>query len=114
MAKVDGFEISFTHRGSWKADLLAPGKDSEVIPVAWNTDWKNKSLLVWFKSDGEADTRLAAGHRFRVAVARKNSDGSTSSKNISGVLWVSPIEKNLDEHHPRLLCTVEARAKPSD
>lgn len=114
MARVDGFEVSFTHRGSWRANLLALGKDAEVIPVAWRTDMVGKTILVWFKTEKEADQKLAAGSRFRIAVAYKNSNGSASSNNITGIFWVTPVEKQLDDHHPKLACIVEARAKASD
>ena len=114
MARVDGFDVKFTHRGSWKASLLVLGKCVAEIPVAWQTDRSGNTILVWFKTHNEACERLTAAKRFRIAVATKNANGSTNSSNITGIFWVIPIEVRLDGHHPRLFCEVEARAKPSD
>ena len=113
MARVDGFEVRFTHRGSWKADLLAPGEEADVVPVAWKTDWLGGSLFVWFKDEREVDRLLATGEPFRVAIAYKNANGSTSANNITAIVWVLPVEKS---PLPRLglHCHVEARAKPGD
>jgi hypothetical protein len=114
MARVGGFEISFTHRGSWKADLLAPGKEPDVIPVAWQTDYDfhTKRLLVLCKTAAEADALLARD-RFRVALATKNPDGSASAQKISQIFWVTPVGRS---DRPRLgvHCIVEGRASPSD
>jgi hypothetical protein len=114
VARVDGYQVKFTHRGSWKTNLWVTGVEPVVIPVAWKSDWNGKSLVVWFKTEAEADSMLARSERFRVAIAFKNANGSTSSNNIIAILWVKPVEKITGEHHPKLQCEIEARAKPSD
>lgn len=114
MTGVDGFEVAFTHRGSWKAALSAPSMLPDTIPVAWKSDYLRTDgqwqLFIWFKDPEEVNSLMSAGGSFRVALATKNEDGSTASKNIIGVFWVTPVSKSPS---PRLglHCLVESRAK---
>ena len=112
MAKVDGFHIQFTHRGSWKADLLAPGKEVEVIPVTWTKDWDRKkgTVFVWLKKLEDAHHYAALANGFRIAVAIKEG-GSASSENIIGIFWVTPISASEDPIG--VLCKMEKRVRPS-
>ena len=114
MAKVDGFTIAFSHRGSWTADLLEPGSEVEVIPVAWRTDYDHskKELFIWLKKSDDVITYMKRA-RFRVAIAFKKPDGSGSSENITGIFWVKPLQAS---GHPRqgILASVECRSKPGD
>ena len=114
MAKVDGFTISFTHRGSWTADLLAPGKEVEVVPVVWKTDYqmKEKTLFMWLKRPEEVAAFMKLP-RFRVAMAFKNSDGSGSAENITGIFWVRPLDASPPPRQG-VICAVEGRSKASD
>ena len=38
--KADGFELKFTHRGSWMVERSADGRPIDVIPVAWARDFR--------------------------------------------------------------------------
>ena len=41
MARMaDGFELKFTHRGSWMVRRIAAGRIIDVIPVAWARDFR--------------------------------------------------------------------------
>lgn len=41
MAKqADGFELKFTHRGSWMVERIAAGQVVDVVPVAWARDFR--------------------------------------------------------------------------
>jgi hypothetical protein len=41
MARMaDGFELKFTHRGSWMVRLIAADRIIDVIPVAWARDFR--------------------------------------------------------------------------
>lgn len=113
MAKVDGFHVQFTHRGSWKADLLAPGKEAEVIPVTWTKDWHRDegTVFVWLKKPEEVEDYASRITGFKIAVAIKEG-GSASSNNIIGIFWVDPIAPSDD---PRgVLCKMKKRLKPAD
>lgn len=115
MAKVDGFNVQFSHRGAWTADLLPPGKDKQVIPVTWTKDWDRKAgtVLVWLKKEEDIPSFLEKKDGFLVAIARKNEDGSGASENIIGIFLVKPIEAS---YEPRqgVICTVEKRVRPGD
>jgi len=115
LAKVDGFNIQFTHRGSWTADILAPGKALETIPVCWRDDYDYKSatIFVWLKKQEEVAHFMAQTDGFRIAIGSKNKDGSTSAENIGGVFFVKPLEPS-KEDRIGLTCKVEGRVKASD
>lgn len=115
MAKVDGFHVQFTHRGSWKADLLPPGRPAEVIPVTWKADWDREkgTIFVWLKKPEEVQTYMQMTAGFRIAVGVKNADGGTSAENIIGIFWVKPLHPSTEER-TGLTCTMERRAKPGD
>jgi hypothetical protein len=36
----NGFELKFTHRGSWMVQRIAAGRVIDVIPVAWARDFR--------------------------------------------------------------------------
>jgi hypothetical protein len=38
--KTDGFELKFTHRGSWTVERIAAGRVIDVVPVAWSKDFR--------------------------------------------------------------------------
>ena len=38
--KADGFELKFTHRGSWMVQRIVAGRTIDVIPVAWARDFR--------------------------------------------------------------------------
>jgi hypothetical protein len=115
VAKVDGFNIQFSHRGSWTADILAPGKPMETIPVCWRDDYdfNNRTIFVWLKKQEEVDRYMAQTNGFRIAIGSKNKDGSTSADNIGGIFHVKPLERS-DEERIGLTCQVEGRVKASD
>lgn len=115
MAKVDGFNVLFSHRGAWTADLLAPGKVKQVIPVTWTKDWDRKAgtALVWLKKKDDVPVFMSKKDGFLVAIARKNEDGSGSSENIIGIFLVKPVEESFDPRQG-VICAVEKRVKPGD
>lgn len=99
MAKVQGFDVEYTHRGSWKANLRAPGKEPVIIPVAWDTDRAREAprLTVWFKDAKEIDTYLSAQSLFLVAVAQKKLGGTRGARSadISRIFLAEPLERTL-------------------
>jgi hypothetical protein len=88
---IDGYEVAYTHRGSWKASRTLNGVHLDDVPVAWSSDWVPPSLTVLFKTPEEAELILSLGKPFVVAVATKKDDGSSSSSNINGLFRVQPL-----------------------
>ena len=114
MAKVDGFNIAFTHRGSWKADLLAPGKEVEIVPVTWTKDWDRQkgTVFVWLKKPEDVDHYMGLSKGFRIAIAIRDASRSASSNDIIGIFAVEPLTRSDD---PRgITCKLIKRLKPAD
>lgn len=115
MVTISGYDVAYSHRGSWKATRNYKGSKIDEIPVAWDEDWmkgKPPTLKVWFKDFTEATSLFNAGNTFPVAIARKRL-GSASSDDIHRLFLVKPIEALPDAEGPRggLLCEV-VRACP--
>lgn len=114
MVAINGYDVTYTHRASWKANRSYKGNVIDKVPVAWDRDWiklpgKPPSLVVWFENPKEASERLSAGIQFVVAVAKKVETGS-SSANIHGLFDVAPVELTADPKAVR--CTVLAKSMP--
>jgi hypothetical protein len=65
MAKTaDGYELKFTHRGSWMVERIEAGRTIDVIPVAWARDFRidpasrRKFQKVNYQDVGDMKTRL--------------------------------------------------------
>ena len=73
--RVDGFELSFTARTSWKAKRAEHGKLIDVIPVTWTKGRRNDPLSneifqeVWFRDVAEMETFRSQSAPFVVALA---------------------------------------------
>jgi hypothetical protein len=71
---VDGFELKFTCRTSWKAErrFLA---QKDIIPVTWTKGWRRDAstkevfLEVWYRSPDELNSRVTDPDAFVVALA---------------------------------------------
>jgi hypothetical protein len=63
--KADGFELKFTHRGSWMVQRIAAGRTIDMIPVAWARDFRpdpgtgRKYQKVNYQDAGDMEARLA-------------------------------------------------------
>jgi hypothetical protein len=72
---VDGFDLKFTSRTSWKAERRCRGKLVDIVPVTWtkgrrqDPDTKNVYQEVWFQDHNEMDERNNSREPFPVAVA---------------------------------------------
>jgi len=115
--RLAGYDISYTHRGSWKANLRHRGKVVlEAIPVAWDTDLrrdhaKQPTLGIWFKDKDEAKQRLALDVSIAVALAKK-TETDASAENISNIFEVTPIDVADNTH--LLTCLVNGPWQPKD
>ena len=107
---VDGYDIAYSRRGSWKADRSFRGEVLDQVPVAWDRDYqpgKPPFLTIWFQGLNEAADRLAAGIPFIAALATKKPDGA-AARDINRLLKVSPIKIAAEFYEKRsgLLCEV--------
>lgn len=110
---VDGYEVAYTHRGSWKASMHLHGHHIADIPIAWDRDLSGRkageqTLLVWFEKPTEAAAILQAKDRF-VAALSKWADGKGRTENIKGLFLVTPVSATDDP--TCILCNVLERVR---
>ena len=76
--KADGFELKFTHRGSWMVERLAAGQVIDVVPVAWARDFRidkktgRKFQKVNYQDPNDMEARLQDPSPFAFAWAEAN------------------------------------------
>jgi hypothetical protein len=106
---INGYELAYLHRGSWKARRSVRGIVLDEIPVAWDKDWtqgKPPVLKVWFKDFGEALSLINSNQPFTVAVA-KRKPGGASSEDINRLFEVKPVQALPDQDGLHgLLCEI--------
>jgi len=79
---VDGFELKFTGRSSWKAEWRSRGRTLDVVPVTWtrgirhDTLCKEMFLEVWYRNLEELENRIASPDAFVVALAEAKDYGT--------------------------------------
>ncbi len=71
--KVDGFDLKYTSRTSWKAARRQNGTLIDVVPVTWTKGWSTTDagplLEVWFQKSNEMEEHRNRREPFVVAVA---------------------------------------------
>ena len=73
---VDGFDLTFTSRTSWKAERRLGGKIIDIVPVTWTKgrrqDPSTKEVFqeVWYQNHHEMISQKGSHDPFVVAVAR--------------------------------------------
>ena len=94
MAKqADGFELKFTHRGSWMVERIAAGQIIDVVPVAWARDFRidkktgRKFQKVNYQDPDDMQSRLEDPSPFVFALAEAKDYGVNpySVKTFQGV-----------------------------
>jgi len=70
---VDGYDLAFTSRTSWKAERRRKGQLIDIVPMTWTKGWRRTSegifLRVWFRHDTDLQNYNARIDPFIVAVA---------------------------------------------
>ncbi len=121
-SKIRGYDVAFTHRGSWRAYRRLRGVIVDEVPVAWSTDWvpaKPPKLTVWTKDPLEARALVDSGRPFVVAVAQKKGN-NVRSDDISGLFDVIATETISSPYHPEhrsaggVLCNVLRPCKEAE
>lgn len=83
---VDGFEVKFTSRRSWKAEVRKDGKLVATVPVTWSDAvWKSQKSpdmfqKVWFTNNAELEARRNSRDPFIVAVASTKQPNQRPAK----------------------------------
>jgi len=103
---VDGFDLKFTSRRSWKAERREHGRLVDVVPVTWTkgrrVDAETKELFqeVWYQDPRKLAARAADPTPFVVAlaVAHDYSVLPHAFKQFTGTFEVAPTGKFLTEH----------------
>ena len=71
--RVDGFDLTFTSRTSWKARRRARGHVIDIVPVVWTKDRRQVGTAVYqgvgYQKRDEMEARMADSSPFVVALA---------------------------------------------
>lgn len=73
--EVDGYDLTYVSRTSWKAERRSAGRLLDQVPVTWAGGWRRdpetKSLFlpVYYKDAAEMEARRTGAVPFVVAVA---------------------------------------------
>ena len=72
--EVDGFDLTFTSRTSWKAERRHAGRKVDVVPVTWTKGLRRAGdemfLEVWFRKPSELESFKQSREPFVVALAK--------------------------------------------
>jgi hypothetical protein len=107
--QVDGFDLTFTSRTSWKAERRARGRTIDIVPVVWTKDRRQVGSEVYqgvsYQDREEMERRLADPSPFAVAlaVAKDYAKHPHEFKEFRGVFDVVPTGERLSDH------SIEAR-----
>ena len=70
---VDGFQVKYTHRGSWKAEIRANGSFVAIAPVVWTVGRRQCGATVFqevrFQDLNEMEQTRLSKEPFIVALA---------------------------------------------
>lgn len=103
--EVDGFEIAYTSRTSWKANIWEKGKLVAVAPVTWRNhcsrDPETKQLrqTVWFQKEAELLEALDSKTPFVVAIAEAYDEAAEvpAFRRFTAIFKVVATGKRLDD-----------------
>ncbi len=102
---VDGFDLKFTSRTSWKAERRLRGEPIDIVPVTWTkgrrqgADSKEIFQEVWYQDPAEMGTRAADTSPFVIAlaVAKDYAIFPHAFKEFVGVFEVVATGKTLSD-----------------
>ncbi len=102
---VDGFELRFTSRRSWKAERREHGRLLDIIPVTWTkgrtVDGATNDIFlrVWYQSDAELAAVAASRNPIVVAmaIAKDYSKEPHEFEEFRAVFEVQPTGRVFDE-----------------
>jgi hypothetical protein len=103
---VDGFELKFTGRKSWKAARYANGRLIDIVPVTWTKgrrqDPGSNEIFqeVWYQARTELEQRNTDPTPFVVAlaIAKDYAEMPHQFKEFRGVFEVAPTGRLLSEN----------------
>lgn len=102
---VDGFDLKFTSRRSWKAERRERGKVIDVVPVTWDDAWKRGTganditLEVWYQSPAEMELARRSREPFIIvlAAAKDRTTRPREFREFKGIFEVMATGDNLSE-----------------
>jgi hypothetical protein len=101
---VDGFEVTFTARRSWKASLRLHGRLIDTVPVTWTKGrWQAGTDVfqeVWFPNAEERETYRTSTRPFKVAlaIAKNYTQHPHQFQEFTGIFEVQATGEQLSEH----------------
>lgn len=102
--RVGGYDLTFTHRKSWKAYRRQRGKLIDTVPVVWTKGWREDSLTnvfleVAYQDASDMEAQLTSSEPFVVAlaIAKDYKVHPHSFKEFVGLFEVSATGKSLSE-----------------
>jgi hypothetical protein len=100
---VDGFEVAFTSRRSWKATLRCHGRLIDTVPVTWTKGrWQTGPDVfqaVWFQNADELEAYRTSSAPFRVAlaIAKDYAEHPHQFQEFRGIFEVQATGEQLSE-----------------
>lgn len=73
--EVDGYDLTYVSRTSWKAERRYAGKLLDQVPVTWTDGWRHDAktkarfLAVYYRDPVEMEARRTSATPFVIAVA---------------------------------------------
>ncbi|MGE8126054.1 hypothetical protein ACQKQD_03665 [Methylobacterium sp. NPDC080182] len=103
---VDGFDVSYTSRTSWKAHVSRNGSVVATAPVTWTKGTRKDPATgkwfqqVWFQNAGELAAVNGSTDAFLVAVAEAHDYATHphAFKHFNCIYEVRPTGKQVDQH----------------
>jgi hypothetical protein len=116
---VDGFELKFTSRTSWKAERRLLNQKLDIVPVTLTKGWrpvassKEVFLEVWYRNTEELKDRAADPNAFVVALAKakNNREFPPVFDEFVGIFRVIPTGIPLSENSIETKVLERVRAK---
>jgi hypothetical protein len=100
---IDGFEVAFTSRRSWKAALRLHGRLIDTVPVTWTKGrWQAGTDVfqeVWFQNRDELEVHRTSSTPFRVAlaIAKDYSEHPHQFQEFRGIFEVQATGERLSD-----------------
>jgi hypothetical protein len=119
--QVDGFQVEFTNRRSWKAELRFQGR-KRVVPVTLTkgrrpgASSKEVFLEVWYRNASELKSRQGDENAFIVALAKAKDDHASPPEfdSFVGIFRVIPTGVVLSETSIETKILTRVRAQDLD
>jgi len=117
--EVDGYDLTYVSRTSWKANRRYAGRVIDQVPVTWTDGWRHdkksnsRFLAVYYRDASEMEFQRTSSAPFVVAVAEAHDKEASPRvfQRFIGVFEVSATGVQFDEMsiEARLIRRLNAR-----